>query len=53
MVWDLVLLIGVSVGWIYALRWAVRTDRASRASQRVVEEAERVLRGASESNYAP
>jgi len=43
MVWDLVMLVAMVAAWIYAIRWAVRADRNSRSSARVVEEAERVL----------
>jgi len=53
MVWDLIMAIGISVAWVSAIRWAVRTDRASRASARVLEEAERVLREAAGSSYTP
>jgi len=51
MLWDLILLVGTLGGWTYALRWALRADRAERASTHVILEAERVLREAPGSSF--
>ena len=41
---DLFVLVLAVVGWVFALRWAIRTDRSARVSSRVLEEAEKILR---------
>jgi len=48
MLWEGVLALAVLAAWVYALRWAIRTDRAARSSARVLEEAEKVLRDAAD-----
>jgi hypothetical protein len=53
MVWDVIMLVGILVGATYALRWAIRTDRASRGSALVVKEAESILREAAGSSHTP